>query len=240
MVIDGKVHCLFEQTGTFKNEFIKLGIPAEDYDIQDRYGETDNIVDIFENIDNAYVGGSSLFDNIVADDLILAFFPCVYFCQGSMAQFSWDNINYRNLNDKEKSDKILERLNNRTYFYATLIKLLTIAKMRGLRLIVENPWNQSYLKTFVIKPSIIDWNRTRRGDYFVKPTAYWYINCVPTMGCSFQKPKVRKTIIDCKRADFTGLCSEERSMISCDYARNFICDYILGKEQVNSLRLLFN
>ena len=33
MQITGKVHCLFEQSGTFKNEFIKLGIPAEDYDI---------------------------------------------------------------------------------------------------------------------------------------------------------------------------------------------------------------
>lgn len=34
MIINGKVHCFFEQSGTFKNEFIKLGIPAEDYDIQ--------------------------------------------------------------------------------------------------------------------------------------------------------------------------------------------------------------
>ena len=29
----------------------------------------------------------------------------------------------------------------------------------------------------------------------------------------------------------SGLCSEERSMISPDYARNFICDFILGKKQ---------
>lgn len=28
-----KVHCFFEQSGTFKNEFRKLGIEAEDYDI---------------------------------------------------------------------------------------------------------------------------------------------------------------------------------------------------------------
>ena len=27
MDIKGKVHCFFEQSGTFKNEFIKLGIP---------------------------------------------------------------------------------------------------------------------------------------------------------------------------------------------------------------------
>lgn len=32
----------------------------------------------------------------------------------------------------------------------------------------------------------------------------------------------------------SGLCSEERSMISPDYARNFICDFILGKEQAHS------
>ena len=30
MEIKGKVHCFFEQSGTFKREFIKLGIPAED------------------------------------------------------------------------------------------------------------------------------------------------------------------------------------------------------------------
>lgn len=27
-----KAHCFFEQSGTFKNEFKKLGIEAEDYD----------------------------------------------------------------------------------------------------------------------------------------------------------------------------------------------------------------
>lgn len=43
MKIDGKVHCFFEQSGTFKNEFIKLGIPAEDYDIQNNFGETENL-----------------------------------------------------------------------------------------------------------------------------------------------------------------------------------------------------
>ena len=35
---------------TFKNEFIKLGIPAEDYDIQDEFGETDHIVDLYSEI----------------------------------------------------------------------------------------------------------------------------------------------------------------------------------------------
>lgn len=50
MEIKGKVHCFFEQSGTFKNEFIKLGIPAEDYDIQNNFNQTDHITDLFAEI----------------------------------------------------------------------------------------------------------------------------------------------------------------------------------------------
>ena len=64
MEITGKVHCFFEQSGTFKNEFIKLGIPAEDYDIQNNFGETDHVVDLFKAIEDAYDGKPSLFDDI--------------------------------------------------------------------------------------------------------------------------------------------------------------------------------
>ena len=64
MEIKGKVHCFFEQSGTFKNEFIKLGIPAEDYDIQNNFGETDHVVDLFKAIEDAYDGKPSLFDQI--------------------------------------------------------------------------------------------------------------------------------------------------------------------------------
>ena len=54
MQITGKVHCFFEQSGTFKNEFRKLGFPSEDYDIQNNFGETDHVVDLFGEIDKAY------------------------------------------------------------------------------------------------------------------------------------------------------------------------------------------
>lgn len=49
-----KAHCLFEQSGTFKNEFIKLGIPAEDYDIQNQFNQTDHVIDLFGEIEKAY------------------------------------------------------------------------------------------------------------------------------------------------------------------------------------------
>ena len=60
MKIKGKVHCFFEQSGTFKNEFIKLGIPAEDYDIQNNFGQTDHKIDLFHEIEEAYRGGGKV------------------------------------------------------------------------------------------------------------------------------------------------------------------------------------
>lgn len=64
MEITGKVHCFFEQSGTFKNEFKKLGYEAEDYDIQNSFGETDHVIDLFKEIENAYDGKVSIFDNM--------------------------------------------------------------------------------------------------------------------------------------------------------------------------------
>lgn len=45
-----KVFCLFEQSGTFKKEFLKLGVHAEDYDILNDFGQTDHVVDLFREI----------------------------------------------------------------------------------------------------------------------------------------------------------------------------------------------
>lgn len=242
MEIKGKVHCLFEQSGTFKNEFKKLGYEAYDYDIQNNFGETDYQIDIFSEIEKAYAGvQESIFDNMTKDDLIFEFFPCIYFCATSQMAFSYGYTNYRKLNIMEKTEKILERSKNREYFFSLAVKMLTVAKHRGLRLIMENPWSeQTFLKAnFVMPPTLVDNNRMLRGDYYVKPTAYWYINCEPTHGKSYQNDKEKKTIMKAKGASRAGLCSEERSLISPDYARNFICDFIIGKEQIHTMRSLF-
>ena len=89
MEIKGKVHCFFEQSGTFKNEFIKLGIPAEDYDIGNDFGQTDHIIDLFSEINKAYAGLKSVFDTISTDDFIMAFFPCTYFSDMSQMLMTW-------------------------------------------------------------------------------------------------------------------------------------------------------
>ena len=55
-----RAHCLFEQSGTFKNEFKKLGVEAYDYDILNDYGQTDYQVDLFEHIRGGGMRGSRL------------------------------------------------------------------------------------------------------------------------------------------------------------------------------------
>ena len=88
MEIRGKVHCFFEQSGTFKNEFIKLGIPAEDYDIQNNFGQTDHVIDLFSEIDRAY-------DNLTRQDSIRFYQPLSrpYRCFLSLYLFLCDKSN---------------------------------------------------------------------------------------------------------------------------------------------------
>lgn len=241
MEIKGKAHCLFEQSGTFKQEFIKLGIPAEDYDIQNNFGQTDHTEDLFAEIEKAYEGGASLFDNMTKNDIIMAFFPCIYFCAFSQIAIDIRCKNYKNLSVKQATDAILERSHNREYFFSLAVKMLSVAMQRGLRLIMENPWNeQTFLKSnFILPPTLVDMDRTRRGDLFKKPTAYWFINCKPTYGLTEQRNIAPKRIEDMKKGARAGLCSEDRSMISPDYARNFICDFILAKPQKFTALQLF-
>lgn len=268
MEIKGKVHCFFEQSGIFKNEFIKLGIPAEDYDIQDNFGETNNVIDLFEEIEKAYGGGKSVFDSISRDDLIIAFFPCIKFCS-VMEQLQHEefydasqrrNKNFGTTEYYIKKWKVLRNYSKERFFFYDIILMLTaVIQIKGLRMIIENPWHPTNFTNhfFFLRTSVIDNDRTRRGDYFRKPTAYWYVGCKPTYGESFQytnekdirritagsvgrkkkqnlKKFIKKEELDNMYLDHKGetnLCDEARSMISPDYARNFICDFILGKKQ---------
>lgn len=116
MEIKGKVHCFFEQSGTFKNEFIKLGYETYDYDIQNNFGQTDYVIDLFAEIENAYDDKPSIFDNITSDDLILAFSPCIYFEAMQMTYYSFDSINLRGKQKKQRYDIVIERIKNREKF----------------------------------------------------------------------------------------------------------------------------
>ena len=236
MEIKGVAHCLFEQSGTFKREFKKLGIPAFDYDIQNNFGETDNVIDLFAEIENAWGGEQSIFDNFSKKDFIIAFFPCIYFCDMSQMQFSY----YRTKTIREASELILQRSCDREYFFGLAVKMVTIAKERGLRLVMENPWTgETFLHRFVKQPSVIDRDRRQRGDYYIKPTAYWFFNCEPTYGLTPYHNPIQKNVRKVQKGAHAGLCSEERSLMAPEYAHNFIIDFILGNQEIGSLGQLF-
>lgn len=230
-----KAWCMFEQSGTFKNEFIKLGIPAVDLDIQNNFGETDYVIDLFDQIDTAYAGGGqTVFDKINKDDITFAFFPCIHFCDAKTLIFQGVSMTQKKKSLTQIVKENIGYAKEREYFFEMLLKLCYVFLSRGLNLVIENPYNWSgmtYLENNFFKPTVIDKDRTKRGDYFIKPTGYWFFNFDATYGTSFQSPKERKTVMKCKAQKEVGMCSEERSMISEDYARNFICDFILGKEQ---------
>lgn len=100
---------------------------------------------------------------------------------------------------------------------------------------------QSFLRTdFVTPPTFVDKNRNMRGDIFNKPTAYWFINCDMTHGSTLQQTCKAKRVKKDVKSGKGGMCNEERSMISPDYARNFICDFIIGKEQIGTQMSLFD
>ena len=244
MEINGKIHLMFEQSGVFKNEFKKLGYEAEDYDIQNNFDETDFQIDLFAEIENAYDGKESVFDGITKDDLIFAFFPCINFCDAKTMVFKGVSTFQRKWSLGKIMDRNIEFAREREKYYILLLKLVSICSHRGLRLIIENPWNtggETYLQRNFIKPTVIDKNRTLRGDVFVKPTAYWFINCENTVGYSYQRDKEVQIVY--KQRDKhkvkTGQCSEVRSLIHPDYARNFINDFILGRTSEYSQLTLF-
>lgn len=233
-----KVHLFFEQSGTFKKEFLKLGVVAEDYDIANDFGETDHIIDLFAEIKKAYANEPSIFDTISKDDLIMAFFPCIRFEAQILIEFRGDSYGMRDWNIKDKMLYCIKLQEELTELYKLVNMLFIICYDRKLKLIMENPYSdQHYLKRYwCIKPSLIDYDRRLRGDYFQKPTQYWFLNCEPkdklVPDCMVQN------FIDCKNANRdmkkehyiqTGAKNKKvaRSMIHSDYANRFIREYIL-------------
>jgi hypothetical protein len=173
----------------------------------------------------------------------MAFFPCIYFCENNRLYFTGKHQNLAKLTHEEIEDVIIKRADDRHYFYMMLLKMFHVGTKKGVRIILENPWStQHYLyENFPYQANIIDRDRTRRGDFFRKPTQYIYLNCQPTYGKSYTKPEKKKIVAKSARGIEAGICSEERSLISPDYARNFICDFIIGKVQAGiSEPLLFD
>ena len=172
----------------------------------------------------------------------MAFFPCIYFCENNQLYFTGKHMNLSRLTTEKKIETILQRSRDRQSMYELCLKLFCACDVRNIRLVVENPFSYAHylVNNFPYKAVLIDKNRTLRGDFYKKPTQYWFLNCEPTYGKSFQTSSIHKHIASGKPGIKGGICPEDRSMISPDYARNFICDFILGRPQPEICPTLFN
>lgn len=220
-------HCLFEQSGTFKNEFKKLGYEAYDYDILNDYGQTDFQIDLFAEIRGGYDGSPSIFDNIAPDDLILAFFPCTRFESQILLSFWGKQRQDKKLTDIEKLERDLKLHSELHENYSLITKLAIICLRNNLRMVFENPSGEQHYLTryWCLSPKIIDNDRRANGDAFKKPTQYWFIGCEPKQNIIFEpldyvEPKT-----------WSGLSARERSEIHPQYANRFIRQYLIDPQE---------
>lgn len=122
-----------------------------------------------------------------------------------------------------------------TELYNLISKLVIICKNKGLRMVIENPYTQPhYLTTYwCLKPDLIDMDRTENGDYYKKPTQYWFINCKPMYNLVFEPIDYVETIslkyVVKGESDISR--KTKRSMIHPQYANRFIRQYLIDQEE---------
>lgn len=121
-----------------------------------------------------------------------------------------------------------------------LVNMMFIICMdRGLKLIMENPYSEEhFLRRYWCYPAqIIDKDRRDSGDYYAKPTQYWFVNMEPKNNFIFEPITYNHLGVgDAIRKLNSSMYPEEwgkisqtkaRSMIHPDYANRFIRQYIL-------------
>lgn len=105
-------------------------------------------------------------------------------------------------------------------------------------MIVENPATKPHYLDyyFPIRPTMTDKNRYENGDYYKKPTNFWFVNFMPLNNLVFE-PLEYVDIKNINRRKNEGGVSRQilRSMIHPQYASRFIRQYILPEEMWKKL-----
>lgn len=160
----------------------------------------------------------------------MAFFPCTRFEAKIPLMMRGDAYQQKKWTDLQKLEANMHLCEEQHLFFNRICQLVAVALRKGLKLIIENPYTQPhYLTTYwCIKPALIDKDRTDNGDYFKKPTQYFFINCEPKRNLVFEPLEY----VDTRRHDrckgtATTTRQTERSMMHPQYARRFIKQYIL-------------
>lgn len=213
--------CLFEQSGTFKGVLRYLGFDAFDYDICDDFGQTDFVCDLFHEIEAAYDGEPSIFDGF-AGDTILAFFPCVRFSAQAQFLLRCSGFGQSRKSDAEKCLMTVGYHTELHRLYVLLNKLVAVCLRFGLPLVIENPYKNSYLvRYWCFSPSVIVMDRRDYGDWYQKPTAFWFFNLKP-MDNVYLWPVVKLPSL--RITEEQGI---RRSLISPYFVFNFVTRHLI-------------
>ena len=84
--------------------------------------------------------------------------------------------------------------------YDLVNKLFILCIRKSLSLVMENPYSEEHFlrRYWCYLPSIIDKDRRDNGDYYKKPTQYWFLNCEPKNNLVFEA--ITYNAIECKDA----------------------------------------
>ena len=182
----------------------------------------------------------SIFDRIKQEDIILAFFPCVRFENQIMLHFRGQMKSIMPWSMEKKIEYDMKLMDELRDNYHTVCKMFLICMRRGLKLIMENPYSEEHFlrRYWCYPPAIIDRDRRESGDYYKKPTQYWFVNCKPQGRVLFEPEEWNA--IECKDpirmmnkdhfGDYANTMKEARSMIHPSYAKKFIRTQILEEE----------
>ena len=99
---------------------------------------------------------------------------------------------------------------------------------------IENPQTPPHYLTqfWPLKPTLIDADRTMRGDYMKKATQYWFINFQPANNLIFEAVPIwqRKKVMDINSTIDGRSREEQRSEIAPEYANRFIREFLIEKD----------
>lgn len=118
-------------------------------------------------------------------------------------------------------------------------KMFIICMRKGLKLVMENPYSEEHFlrRYWCYSPAVIDRDRRDSGDYFKKPTQYWFLNCEPQNNLVFEPiryvgihTKWEHRTMEDYRVTGASNVKTARSMIHPQYADRFIRQYILDEE----------
>ena len=158
----------------------------------------------------------------------MAFFPCVRFSEQALLGFQGNSNRIREWSDEKKLEYDCKLHTELHELYLFISRLAIVCIRKGFRLVIENPWSERhYLKNYwCLKPAVIDKNRKLNGDYYKKPTQFYFVNCTPEQNFIFEPIEASEDKL-IESLKWNKDRQYERSLIHPQYAKRFIKMYLL-------------